>query len=758
MRGFRKLSCLLIITILFNMVSVSAFGASLKIVSIQNLNVTVKVNQIYSLPKTVEANMSNETVSNISVTWDKKTVNTKKSGIYTYKGTVKNYTPKVILVLKVISSNKVTPTPLPTHFEEKQPKIEKNKALMKVNFMLPDGEFAGEDGLSFYLYSCTTNSNDTEAWEYKYIFLQKGLNSYTAYLPVSATGGNASCIISYEISDAKGYLSGYLGEKGTNIYQSDYRIEVKEGKIKEITLNAIKGVVVSGNVELPEAVTLSKELNVSIYFTERINNDSTKQEFNGYASVRLSKKNKKARYEVTLPKEKAFHVVLYDIYEKYPIEYGTLLIENEKSGSMQFNIKPDIKSLVPEIDQPNTQANEVNNWAQISSVQQFKYKNEGLAYAYVKDSNIIISTPSIQLSFEMKYPILGDVLSDDDGNFYVVWGKQNDNNDSIIETVFISKYSSEGQHIKTTGFVGKSSPWGDDDSAKTKSPFWAGNCVSVIENGILVNYHTKQRYDGHQSDNVIAVRISDMSAYPLPNDTFSGHSFNQSLIYCKRTSDFLFASQGDAYVRGFRVNDMNGKYGNENENIFHFYLEANVDYNMWIVNKTFAQLGGLAETSKGVALVGASAMSISEAAKTEKQNLFIQIFDPLIKDLSPSMFVGGSPRSGATSFDINDNNNSPLTNVSDYGIIWLTDYTDKDVIAPQVVVADDRIVILWTESGGSVLESYYMVLSAGGDVLTPATSLGGLKLNSYEMPIYQDGLVYWAYAYNGCLRAVSIKP
>ena len=51
-----------------------------------------------------------------------------------------------------------------------------------------------------------------------------------------------------------------------------------------------------------------------------------------------------------------------------------------------------------------------------------------------------------------------------------------------------------------------------------------------------------------------------------------------------------------------------------------------------------------------------------------------------------------------------------------------------------------------------------MVLSADGDVITPATSLGSLKLNSYEMPIYHNGHVCWAYAYDGKIRVASIQP
>lgn len=427
-----------------------------------------------------------------------------------------------------------------------------------------------------------------------------------------------------------------------------------------------------------------------------------------------------------------------------------------------------------DVDGDDTQQNKVSNWAEVSPVQQFSYKKEGLAYAYVKDHNLVIVTPSKEWSTEMKYPRLGDVISDDEGNFYIVWGKEGTNNTE--QTVFISKYSSQGQHVQTTGFVG-AAKMGTDGS--TKIPFNHGNCVSVITNGTLMVNYARTMYNGHQSNNVIAVHTKDMSPYQFEsviwdsnqaNIPYVSHSFNQSVLYSDKAKDFIFANHGDAYGRGFIIDklrkDMYVDYENleyaskyPTHNLFNFYLEANADYDMYIVNKTFAQLGGLAETSKGVVLVGASAKSISEAAKTEKQNLFIQIFDPLAKELSASTFVGGTARSGATSSDINDNQNAPLTEVTDYGVIWLTSYTDRNVIAPQVVAADDRIVILWTEDHESEpSESFYMVLSAGGDVITPATSLGRRNVNSYEMPVYHNGLVYWACSYNGKLRVVSIKP
>lgn len=394
----------------------------------------------------------------------------------------------------------------------------------------------------------------------------------------------------------------------------------------------------------------------------------------------------------------------------------------------------------------NTHENYVSNWANVSSVQQFCYKNEGLAYAYVENKHLHIITPNKHLTVEMKYPLLGDIISDDEGNFYIVWGKEGVSNTD--ETVFISKYSLEGTHIKSVGFVGQSVMGADGN---TKIPFEAGNCVSAIGNGRLMVNYARSMYNGHQSNNVIGINLSDIT--PIKQESlwdipYTSHSFNQSAIWSKNYDDFIYADHGDAYGRGFVVSSNVGE-----KLLFNFYLQSNANYDMMIVNKTFAQLGGLAETSKGIVLVGASAKSIGESAKKESQNLFVQIFNPHAKEISSSMFVGGTTRNGATSLDINDNKNAPLTKVTNYGVHWLTNYTDANVIAPQVVMADDHIVILWATEK----DTFYTVLSANGDVLTPATSLGKIQLNSFERPVYHNGAVHWAYADDGKLRVRSIK-
>ena len=409
----------------------------------------------------------------------------------------------------------------------------------------------------------------------------------------------------------------------------------------------------------------------------------------------------------------------------------------------------------------NTQVDYLWRWATISPVQQFAYKDLGLAYAYKKDNFLYVQTPEKLLKTPQKYPRLGDVIADSAGNIYVVWGKENETKNQPTDTTFISKYNSDGQHLASTGFEGSSSPWGSSNLAKTQIPFNASGSVSVISNGTLINYHGKQRYDGHQSDQAIAVSIDTMQPVNLENNTFAGHSFAQSILHYEKGNKVLFASQGDAFPRGFKVNDLTGLYGQQESVLFHFFMPSNVNYDMGIVNETYAQLGGIAETSQGLVLVGASAKSLSATAASEGQNLFVQLFDPDQKVSSSSKFIGGTERTGATALDIYDTASKPLVSITDYGTHWLTDYKDSSVLAPQVVVANDRIIILWSVKKKAEKayfgyperdNSYYMVLSATGEVLLKPTHLGNIPLNSMEKPIYHDGHLEWVSVYNGFLK------
>ncbi len=99
----RSFTCFIILVgMCLNLFTTLSTGASIKILSVKNINITVNLNEKYTLPKTVTATMSNKTTKSVTVTWDKKTVDTSKVGSYTFKGTIAGYTPKVILVVKIV--------------------------------------------------------------------------------------------------------------------------------------------------------------------------------------------------------------------------------------------------------------------------------------------------------------------------------------------------------------------------------------------------------------------------------------------------------------------------------------------------------------------------------------------------------------------------------------------------------------------------------------------------------------------------------
>ncbi len=84
----------------------------------------------------------------------------------------------------------------------------------------------------------------------------------------------------------------------------------------------------------------------------------------------------------------------------------------------------------------------------------------------------------------------------------------------------------------------------------------------------------------------------------------------------------------------------------------------------------------------------------------------------------------------------------------DYGVIWLTDYSDEYYCAsPKVVVTeDDEIVVLWEKlqySDDSIIDSYIMILASDGTVIQEATSLGGVRLDSDEDVLYRGGTLVW---------------
>lgn len=139
------------------------------------------------------------------------------------------------------------------------------------------------------------------------------------------------------------------------------------------------------------------------------------------------------------------------------------------SKSKTVFVRPTNAILIPDLE--DTHVDQVSNRVETSKVQQFLYKNS-VAYAFPYQNELTIKLPNHTLNLRMKYPLLGDIIADSDGYFYIIWGKEGSN--YTEETIFITKISPSGQEIQTTGFQGRSLM---GEQGNTKIPFCRKLCI-----------------------------------------------------------------------------------------------------------------------------------------------------------------------------------------------------------------------------------------------------------------------------------------
>lgn len=215
-----------------------------------------------------------------------------------------------------------------TSYEEPMPAIEPGFAYFKINFKLPEGECAGEKGLTFDLYSFTTNSVDKNKYENKRINLLKGVNSYTAYLPVTTTGGSASCKILFRANDKWNYYTGGYYIMSGNIFVNSDNLSIKEGSVQGVTLNAYNGIKVSGKAQLFPEMEVPTGSNQEIEFDNAVGEQ--------IAISRTVSQDNSVSFNTVLPAGFS-----YDVYLKGTpkICLGTIKVEAAATEDGSFNIQ-----------------------------------------------------------------------------------------------------------------------------------------------------------------------------------------------------------------------------------------------------------------------------------------------------------------------------------------------------------------------------------------------------------------------------------
>ena len=113
-----------------------------------------------------------------------------------------------------------------------------------------------------------------------------------------------------------------------------------------------------------------------------------------------------------------------------------------------------VKTIDTDIKQRVYAVGQYSNWDGVSTVAQFADENGELCFAYVSDKTlVVVKTKSGKVSktinLKLKGETFGTIVCDSDGYFYVVTGTANTGDDTDKETVFISKYKSNGKLVKT---------------------------------------------------------------------------------------------------------------------------------------------------------------------------------------------------------------------------------------------------------------------------------------------------------------------
>ncbi len=330
--------------------------------------------------------------------------------------------------------------------------------------------------------------------------------------------------------------------------------------------------------------------------------------------------------------------------------------------------------------------------------------------------------------------LYGDAICDNQGNYYIAWGKEDTKGKGGVTTFFVSKYRYDGTYVKSCAF--KSS----GEGSETMIPFHAGTCDMTIQDNLLVCSYARTMYNGHQSSCVFTVNINTMKelTYPSGPDNYASHSFNQRVISLKN-GGFLFADHGDSFPRGFQLTESvydeewDG-YNNESVVPFHFYGSGGQNY-------TNAYLGDIGETEKDYVLVASSAKAMTKKMEYAPQQLFLQLIDKKTK--KPRSI--GSKRSGTSCGE----------KTTDTGVKWLTNYTDGSSVshAKLVVLENGNLFVAWERfypyNGETYpMAAYYMILSSEGKVLQNATLIPGREFNADESMKYRDGKIYWATSTN----------
>ncbi|MFF2885911.1 stalk domain-containing protein [Paenibacillus sp. NPDC057967] len=372
-----------------------------------------------------------------------------------------------------------------------------------------------------------------------------------------------------------------------------------------------------------------------------------------------------------------------------------------------------------------------------------KADNGKLTIAKYDSSMKLVGTQSIP----KEYPYFGGLALDEQGRYYVLWGRSLEESQGSSASVKITKYSAQGEKLGEVSYTGS-----EQSFMGTKVPFDHANATIKVHNGFVVAFFGRTMFkssDGlnHQSSTALYVTSETMSKVELPIP-YASHSFDQHLAL--DGSDILFVDRGDVYQRGLMLQKINAE--NQSKSLL---VPFSFKMGKAIYQLTFAELGGLAVTDQGYVLLGAAERSMTpESASSrhnESRNLFLQLIAKDFENTAAPILSQGE----TAEFHVDVYGRS--YDAKNEGVVWLTNYTDikkNNAAHPKIAALDqNRVLVMWENmkynSDDTLVydTTYYIIVTPEGKVLKGPESIEGARLNIGDELVYADGYVYFSSNY-----------
>ena len=348
-------------------------------------------------------------------------------------------------------------------------------------------------------------------------------------------------------------------------------------------------------------------------------------------------------------------------------------------------------------------------------------------------SYVLKFSKTLTLEKEIKvkrlYPHVGGFTKGDDGEYYILYGRQSREIQNLKSCVKLVKYSSEFQ-VKSELDIDTSK-----DGYDVLAPFNSGNSRILFANGKIGIHFAKIQFrndDGlnHQASLFLQV---DAKSWEVDSgastNLLASHSFAQHLIH--DGEDFVTLDMGDWNPRALCVSK-----NLQRRNIFTYTAPGGKFY--MVENRTFTDVGGIVSSGDSYIVTGIADDDTTRLKKVSRihDRLFALKIAKDFVNISQTSEDGEPYRirndlvisEGETSeiFEYEDRNGE-IRKQQNVGVKWFTP-SEKTALNPKIIkIHDDRFGILYLDSFPSTNYITYFEIDSNLQITKKEKRIGEVR-------------------------------